>query len=63
MGDQFTHSSSLSLMLFYAFALQCFSTIAIVKRETGGWRWPIIQFVLFSLLAYCASLLVYQLGS
>ncbi|MBK7639429.1 MAG: ferrous iron transporter B [Bacteroidetes bacterium] len=58
----YTPIVALSLMLFYAFALQCFSTIAIVKRETGGWRWPIIQFVLFSLLAYCASLLVYQLG-
>lgn len=32
-----------SLMLFYAFALQCMSTIAVVKRETGGWKWPMIQ--------------------
>jgi ferrous iron transport protein B len=56
----YTPIVALSLMLFYAFALQCFSTIAIVKRETGGWHWPIIQFILFSLLAYCASLMVYQ---
>lgn len=56
----YTPIVALSLMIFYAFALQCFSTIAIVKRETGGWRWPIIQFVLFSILAYCSSLFVYQ---
>lgn len=58
----YTPIVALSLMVFYAFALQCFSTIAIVKRETGGWKWPIIQFITFSILAYCASLLVYQLG-
>lgn len=56
----YTPVVALSLMLFYAFALQCFSTIAIVKRETGGWRWPIIQFVMFSLLAYGVSFFVYQ---
>lgn len=51
---------ALSLLLFYAFALQCVSTIAIVKKETGGWTWPIIQLVLLTGLAYFSSLVVYQ---
>ena len=50
-----------SLMLFYAFAMQCMSTLAVVKRETGGWKWPIIQFAYMALLAYVSSLIVYQL--
>lgn len=50
-----------SLMLFYAFAMQCMSTLAVVKRETGSWKWPVIQFVYLSALAYFTSLIVYQL--
>jgi len=50
-----------SLMLFYAFAMQCMSTLAVVKRETGSWKWPIIQFVYLSAMAYFTSLIVYQL--
>ena len=51
----------LSLLMFYAFAMQCMSTLAVVKRETNSYKWPIIQFVYMSILAYTASLLVYQL--
>lgn len=54
-------ATGFSLLIFYAFALQCMSTIAVVKRETRGWKWPIIQFVYMSGIAYFASLLVYQL--
>jgi ferrous iron transport protein B len=50
-----------SLMLFYAFAMQCMSTLAVVKRETGSWKWPVIQFVYLSALAYFTSLIVYQI--
>lgn len=50
-----------SLMLFYAFAMQCMSTLAVVKRETGGWKWPLIQLTYLSLLAYMASFIVYSL--
>lgn len=50
-----------SLMLFYAFAMQCMSTLAVVKRETGGWKWPIIQFFFMAALAYLSSLIAYQL--
>ncbi|MGB8192047.1 MAG: ferrous iron transport protein B [Chitinophagaceae bacterium] len=54
-------ATGLSLMIFYVFAMQCMSTLAIVKRETGSWRWPIIQLVYMTALAYLMSLLVYQL--
>ncbi|NOT36893.1 MAG: ferrous iron transport protein B [Saprospiraceae bacterium] len=57
----FNFKTSLSLIIFYAFALQCMSTMAVMKRETGGWKIPILQFVLFGLLAYLASLMIYQL--
>ena len=50
-----------SLMLFYAFAMQCMSTIAVVYRETGGFKWPLIQFVFMAALAYLSSFGVYQL--
>jgi ferrous iron transport protein B len=56
----FTFATSLSLMLFYAFAMQCMSTVAVVYRETKSWKWPIIQLVYMTALAYLASLLAYQ---
>ena len=57
----YTLASGLSLMIFYVFAMQCMSTLAIVKRETGSWKWPLIQLVYMTGLAYLMSLLVYQL--
>ena len=57
----FNLASGLSLMIFYVFAMQCMSTLAIVKKETGTWKWPIIQFIYMTGLAYLMSLLVYQL--
>ncbi|MFA6945128.1 MAG: ferrous iron transport protein B [Pedobacter sp.] len=57
----FTPAVAFSLMMFYAFAMQCISTIAVVYRETKGWRWPAIQIVYMTALAYLASLIVYQL--
>lgn len=50
-----------SLMLFYAFAMQCMSTIAIVYRETKGYKWPLIQFLFMGGLAYLSSLMAYQI--
>ena len=50
-----------SLLLFYAFAMQCVSTIAIVKKETDSWKWPIIQTIFMTVLAYLASFITYQL--
>ncbi|WP_431844417.1 ferrous iron transport protein B [Pedobacter anseongensis] len=57
----FTFATSLSLMLFYAFAMQCMSTVAVVYRETKSWKWPMIQLVYMTALAYLASLVAYQL--
>ena len=57
----FTPAVAFSLMMFYAFAMQCMSTIAVVYRETKSWSWPAIQFVYMTALAYLASLIVYQL--
>lgn len=58
---QFNFASGISLMLFYAFAMQCMSTLAIVKRETNSWKWPILQLVVMSGFAYIVSLIAYQL--
>jgi len=55
--------TGVSLMLFYAFALQCMSTLAIVKKETNGWKWPIIQLFSMTLIAYLSALAVYQILS
>jgi len=57
----FNLASGLSLMIFYVFAMQCMSTLAVVKRETRTWKWPIIQLIYMTGLAYLMSLLVYQL--
>ena len=56
----FNLASGISLMLFYAFALQCMSTLAIVKKETNSWKWPSYQFIIMGVLAYLVSLLAYQ---
>lgn len=57
----FNLASGLSLMIFYVFAMQCMSTLAVVKRETRSWKWPIIQFIYMTGLAYLMSLIVYQI--
>jgi ferrous iron transport protein B len=57
----FNVARSFSLLLYYAFAMQCMSTLAIVYRETKGWRWPILQLIYMSALAYVSSLIVYQI--
>ena len=57
----FNFASGISLLLFYAFAMQCMSTLAIVKRETNGWRWPTIQLFFMSGLAYVVALIAYQI--
>lgn len=57
----FNLASGISLMLFYAFAMQCMSTLAIVKRETNSWKWPMIQLGFMSVFAYLIALLAYQI--
>jgi ferrous iron transport protein B len=57
----YTLATGVSLMIFYVLAMQCMSTLAVVKRETGSWKWPIIQFLFMTGLAYLLSMLAYQL--
>jgi ferrous iron transport protein B len=57
----FTLAVAFSLMMFYAFAMQCASTIAVVYRETKDWRWPAAQFVYMTVLAYAAAFISYNL--
>ena len=56
----FNFATGISLLLFYAFAMQCVSTLAIVKKETNSWKWPIIQLVFMSGFAYVVALIAYQ---
>lgn len=58
----FTPLVCISLMVFYVFAMQCLSTVAVVKRETNGWKWPLFQIFYMTGTAYLASLIVYQGG-
>jgi ferrous iron transport protein B len=57
----FSLAVAFSLMMFYAFAMQCASTVAVVYRETKNWKWPAIQFAYMTVLAYVASFLAYNL--
>lgn len=57
----FDLASGISLMLFYAFAMQCMSTLAIVKKETNSWKWPMIQLFGMSILAYVIAFSTYQI--
>lgn len=59
----YTLATTLSLLLFYAFAMQCMATLAVVYRETKSIKWPIIQLVYMGVLAYASSFIVYQLFS
>ena len=60
---RFNFPVGMSLMVFYAFAMQCMATLAIVKRETKTWKWPLIQLFGMGLLAYIASFITYQILS
>jgi ferrous iron transport protein B len=52
---------AIALLIFFAFALQCMSTVAVVRRETGGWKWPIVQFVYMGVLAYTGAFIAFHL--
>jgi len=57
-----TPLAAVSLLVFFALAMQCMSTLAVVRRETGGWSIPVAMFVYMNVLAWAASLAVYQGG-
>jgi len=60
---RFNFPVGMSLLVFYAFAMQCMATLAIVKRETKSWKWPLIQLFGMGTLAYICSFIVYQILS
>lgn len=57
----FTFASGMSLLIFYAFAMQCMATLAVVKRETKSWKWPLIQLGYMGAMAYLGALITFQL--
>ena len=61
-GPRYTPLVGLSLMVFFALACQCISTLAVVKRETHSYRWPLFLFVYMTVLAWLTSFGVYQVG-
>ena len=60
---RYTPLSGLALMVFFVYACQCMSTLAIVRRETRSWKWPMFMLVSMTAIAYVAALLVFQIGS
>lgn len=60
---RFNFATGISLLLFYAFAMQCMATLAIVKRETKSWKWPLVQLVSMGVLAYLSAFAAYQILS
>lgn len=62
-GLRFTPAVGFSLLVFYTFAMQCMSTLAVVYRETKGWKWPLMQLIYMSALAYISALVVFHLCS
>ena len=61
LRSEISFGSAIALLVYFAFALQCMSTVAIVRRETGGWKWPIAQFAYMLVLAYAAGFVAYQI--
>jgi ferrous iron transport protein B len=59
----YTLASGLSLMVFYVYAMQCMATLAVVKRETKSWKWPLIQIGFMGVLAYFGGLITFNLLS
>jgi ferrous iron transport protein B len=54
-------AAAVALLVFFAFAMQCMSTIAIVRRETNGWTWPVLQFTYMTVVAYVSAFVAYRL--
>jgi ferrous iron transport protein B len=55
LRQDLTAGGAVALLVFFAFAMQCMSTVAVVRRETGGWKWPAVQFAYMGALAYAAA--------
>lgn len=59
---ELTPAAAFGLLVFYAFAMQCISTVAVVRRETGSWKWPALQFVYMGALAYAGAWFAYRIA-
>ncbi len=62
LRQELTPAAAVALLVFFAFAMQCMSTIAVVRRETNGWKWPAIQFAYMTLVAYVAAYAAYHIA-
>ena len=60
--ERWSLATALSLLVFFVFAMQCFSTLAVARRETNSWRWPLFMLVYLTGLAYLSSFLTYRLA-
>ncbi len=60
LRSDLSFASAIALLMYFVFALQCMSTVAIVRRETGGWTWPVIQFTYMLVLGYVSAFVTYQ---
>ena len=58
----FTILTAICIMVYYVLAMQCMSTVAVVRRETNGWKWPLFQFSYMTLLAYVGTFITYRMG-
>ncbi len=62
LRQELTPAAAVALLVFFAFAMQCMSTVAVVRRETNGWKWPAIQFGYMTLVAYVAAWAAYNIA-
>ena len=60
LRQDLTLGGAVALLIFFAFAMQCMSTVAVVRRETGGWKWPILQFAYMGVLAYAGAFIAFH---
>jgi ferrous iron transport protein B len=60
LRQDLTTGGAFALLIFFAFAMQCMSTVAVVRRETGGWTWPILQFAYMGALAYAGAFIAFH---
>jgi ferrous iron transport protein B len=63
LRQDLTAAGAMALLVFFAFAMQCASTLAVVRRESNSWRWPIVQFVHMTVVAYVSAFAVNQVLS
>jgi ferrous iron transport protein B len=61
LQHELSFGGAVALLVFFAFAMQCISTIAVVRRETGGWKWPVLQFTYMGVLAYIGSFVAFHI--